>query len=185
MNPERDRVHANSQRWATSVETRLDALTSLVSWIWLALTALIVLTVVLRYVFGAGRVELEELEWHLYAVGFLMGIVACASHDRHVRVDVFRERMSTRTRAWVDLYGILLLQIPFLALVLWSALPFVVDSFAVGERSAAAGGLPYRWILKAFLPFSMLLLMMATSARLLRALDALSESRDDEPENVE
>ena len=166
-------MSADPLRWADRIEARLDRLTSLVSWLWLALIGLIVLTVVLRYAFGSGRVELEELEWHLYAVGFLMGIVACASHDRHVRVDVFRERMMPRTRAWVDLYGILLLQIPFLALVLWSALPFVADSFSVGERSSAAGGLPYRWILKAFLPISMLLLCGATGARLVRVFDSL------------
>ena len=166
-------MSAESLRWADRIETRMDRLTSLISWVWLALIALIVLTVVLRYAFGSGRIELEELEWHLYAIGFLMGIAACASHDRHVRVDVFRERMMPRTRAWIDLYGILLLQIPFLALVLWSAAPFVADSFAVGERSSAAGGLPYRWILKAFLPISVLLLSAATGARLIRVLDLL------------
>jgi len=120
-----------------------------------------------------GLIEFEELEWHLYAVGFLVGIFACASHDRHVRVDVFRERMSMRTRAWIDLYGILLLQLPFIALVLWSALPFVADSFVSGEQSAAAGGLPYRWLLKAFLPLSFIMLGMATFSRFLRVLEAL------------
>jgi TRAP-type mannitol/chloroaromatic compound transport system permease small subunit len=173
MKARRLRVSTDALLWAAWIESRLDRLTSFVSWIWLALIALIVLTVVMRYVFGSGRIEFEELEWHLYAVGFLMGIVACASHDRHVRVDVFRERMMPRTRAWVDLYGILLFQIPFLALVLWSALPFVADSFAVGERSSAAGGLPYRWVLKTFLPMSMLLLSVATGARLLRVFDSL------------
>jgi TRAP-type mannitol/chloroaromatic compound transport system permease small subunit len=158
---------------AARIEKRLDRVTDVVSWIWLALIAIIVLTVILRFVFGVGRIELEELEWHLYAVGFLTGIVACASHDRHVRVDVFRERMSSRLRAWVDFYGILLLQIPFLALVLWSAAPFVVESFANAERSAAAGGLPYRWALKAFLPVSMAALGVATAARLLRVFEAL------------
>ena len=151
-------------------ESRSDAglarLAGFVSWIWLVLMAVIVSAVVLRFVFGIGRIELEELQWHLYAVGFLMGIVACAVRDRHVRVDVFRERMSARTRAWIDLYGILLLQLPFLALVGWSALPFVIDSFAVGERSSSAGGLPYRWILKASLPIAFALLFVAALSKL-------------------
>jgi TRAP-type mannitol/chloroaromatic compound transport system permease small subunit len=166
-------VPSDSILIARRIEARLDWLAGCISWIWLALIALIVLTVVLRYVFGAGRIDLEELQWHFYAVGFLSGLFACAAHDRHVRVDVFRERMSPRTRAWVDLYGILLLQIPFLALVLWSAVPFVIESFIVNEQSASAGGLAYRWILKAFLPISIVLLAIATSTRLLRVLDAL------------
>lgn len=150
------------------LEVTLDLVTDLSSWVWLALIAVIVVAVVLRFVFSLGRIELEELQWHLYAVGFLMGIVACTGFDRHVRVDVFRERMSARLRDWIDFYGILLLQLPFLALVLWSALPFVVDSFVAGERSASAGGLPFRWILKSMLPISFVLLALATLSRLVR-----------------
>jgi TRAP-type mannitol/chloroaromatic compound transport system permease small subunit len=144
----------------------LDRLAGAISWIWLALIAVIVASVVLRFGFGGGRVELEELQWHLYAAGFLVGIVGCARHDRHVRVDVLRERMPPRNRAWVDLYGILLLQLPFVALVLWSAWPLVVASFETGERSDAAGGLPHRWILKAALPLAFGLLALATASRL-------------------
>ena len=133
-------------------ESALDRLGSLFSWVWIALIAVIVLAVVLRFAFSIGRIELEELQWHLYAFGFLAGIVACAGRDRHVRVDVFRERMTQRTRDWVDLYGVLLFQLPLIALVLWSAVPFVLESFASSEKSASAGGLPFRWILKAALP---------------------------------
>ena len=159
-------MSTDSGNKASRVEAGLDRIASAISWIWLALMAVIVVSVVLRFAFGIGRIELEELQWHLYAVGLLMGIVACANRDRHVRVDVFRERMSPRTRDWIDLYGMLLLQIPFLALVSWSALPFVADSFAVAERSASAGGLPFRWLLKSVLPISFALLFVATLSRL-------------------
>ncbi len=151
---------------ASRIEAVLDRITAAISWAWLALILVIVVAVVLRYAFGIGLIELEELQWHLYAFGFLMGLVACTTRDRHVRVDVLRERMSPRTRNWVDLYGILLLQLPFLVLVLWGALPFVADSFAVGERSASAGGLPFRWILKSVLPLSFALLCLATLSQL-------------------
>jgi TRAP-type mannitol/chloroaromatic compound transport system permease small subunit len=152
----------------TRLEIALDRIAAAFSWIWLALIGVIVTAVVLRFVFGIGRIELEELQWHLYAAGFLMGLVACATKDRHVRVDVLRERMSPRLRDWIDLYGILLLQFPFLILVFVSALPFVVDSFAVGERSASAGGLPFRWLLKSMLPFSFALLFVTASLQLTR-----------------
>ena len=155
------------------IERGLDRVADFVSWIWIVLVLLIVLTVIMRFVFGSGRIELEELQWHLYAVGFLTGIVGCTGQDRHIRVDVFRERMPERTRSWIDLYGILLLQIPFVLLVIWSAIPFVADSFASAERSSSAGGLPFRWLLKGFLPTSMLLLFLATSARLVRVWHAL------------
>ncbi len=157
------------------VEHGLDRLAAFLSWVWMALIVVIVLAVVLRFAFGIGRIELEELQWHLYAFGFLVGIVACAGRDRHVRVDVFRERMSPRTRDLIDLYGILLLQLPFLVLVLWSALPFVADSFAVGEESSSAGGLPFRWLLKSVLPLAFALLTLTTLSRLARVWRSLFE----------
>ena len=94
------------------VNALLDRIGDAISWIWIALIAVIVSAVVLRFVFGVGLIQLEELQWHLYAVGFLAGIVGCVIHDRHVRVDVLRDRMRPRTRDWVDFYGVLLFQLP-------------------------------------------------------------------------
>lgn len=139
----------------------LDGLVGAASWLWLVLVGVILAGVGLRTLLGISRIELEELQWHLYAFGFLAGIVGCALHDRHVRVDVFRDRMNARRRSWVDLYGLLLFELPFLALILWSALPLVVESFAVGERSSAPGGLGGRWLFKAALPVSAALVLVA------------------------
>lgn len=158
---------------ASRVDLLLDRAGAAISWIWLALIAVIVLSVVLRFVFGIGRIELEELQWHLYAVGFLGGIVGCAVRDRHVRVDVLRERMGPRTRQWVDFYGVLLFQIPLVLLVLWSALPFVAESFTTGEESASAGGLTHRWLLKAALPLAFAALGATSLARLRRLAHSL------------
>jgi TRAP-type mannitol/chloroaromatic compound transport system permease small subunit len=147
------------------VERGLDRLVTAASWIWLVLVGVIVAGVLLRTLFGVSRIELEELQWHLYAVGFLVGIVGCVIHDRHVRVDVFREGMPARRRDWVDLYGLLLFQLPFLVLVLWSGIPLVAESFATNERSSSAGGLSHRWILKSALPLTFALLLAASLAR--------------------
>ncbi|MFP6654783.1 MAG: TRAP transporter small permease subunit [Myxococcota bacterium] len=157
-----------SQDRETRIETLLDRIISVCSWVWLALIGVITSAVVLRFVFGIGSIELEEMQWHLDAAGFLVGIVACSRQNRHVRVDVLREKLSPRTRDWIDLYGILLLQLPFLTLVLISAAPFALDSFSVAERSASAGGLPYRWLLKGMLPISFGLLLLTTFSQLIR-----------------
>jgi TRAP-type mannitol/chloroaromatic compound transport system permease small subunit len=174
-------VNAEVPESSSRLEAVFDRITTLFSWVWLGLIGVIVTAVVLRYVFGIGRIEFEELQWHLYALGFLVGIFACTMRDRHVRVDVFRERMSQRTRDWVDLYGTLLLQLPFVMLVFWSALPFVADSFSVGERSSSAGGLPYRWVLKSVLPLSFALVWIATVSRLIKVWRRLfDDSESDE-----
>lgn len=75
------------------------------SWVWLALMVVIVLNVLLRYVFGEGRIELEELQWHLYAVGFMTALSLAVTTDDHVRVDLIHERLPLHLRAWIELYG--------------------------------------------------------------------------------
>ena len=156
----------------TRLSRRLEALVrrvgDLVSWLWLALLGVVVLNVLLRYAFGEGRIEFEEIQWHLYAVGFLVALSYAVVSDDHVRVDFLRRRMSPRLQGWVELYGILLLVLPFVALVLVYALPFVASSWQQAEVSAAPGGLPYRWAIKAMIPLSFGLLLLAALARLLR-----------------
>ena len=135
--------------------------------------AVIVLNVTMRYLFGEGRIEFEEIQWHLYAIGFLVGIATCMDSDDHVRVDVFHERMSLRSQAWVELYGLLLLFFPFVISVLSFSLPFVSYSFAIAEVSDAPGGLPFRWVIKSFLSLSMLLLIVGGISRLSRVTSYL------------
>ena len=138
------------------------------SWVWLLLLGVVVLNVTLRYVFSSGRIELEEAQWHLYAVGFLGALAYCVTNDSHIRVDALSERFSPRMRAWVDLYGILLLALPFCALVLYFSMPFVVESYSSGEISVSPGGLPGRFLIKSALPLSFLLLTLGFVARLMR-----------------
>lgn len=138
------------------------------SWLWLALMATILFNVVLRYAFGEGRIELEEIQWHLYAAGFLLGLAYAYQADTHIRVDVLHERMSPRTRAWIELYGIILFLLPFITVVLLFSVPFVITSLELGETSQAPGGLPLRWLIKAALPCGFGLLLAAAISRLSR-----------------
>ena len=136
------------------------------SWIWLLLLAVIMVNVVMRYFFNEGRIELEELQWHLYSVGFLIGMSYAYQADVHVRVDVLHERWSLRTQAWIELYGTLLLLLPFILLMVAYGIPFVQSSLAVDEVSSSPGGLPNRWLIKAALPLGFALLGIAVMARL-------------------
>ena len=161
--------------------TRLSAFTrrvyqrllKVLSWIWLVLTLVVVLNVTMRYVFGEGRIEFEEIQWHLYAIGFLIGLATCMDTDNHIRVDLFHARMNLRQQAWVEIYGLLLLFIPFAVTLLVFSIPFVAYSYQIAEVSDAPGGLPYRWVIKSFLPLSMCLMLLAAIGRLSRATSYL------------
>ena len=134
---------------------------------------IIVVNVVLRYAFSVGHIELEEIQWHIYSFGFLLGLSYAYQADSHIRVDVLHERWSPRTQAWVELYGTLLFLLPFVAVILIFSFPFVSTSFELGEISQSPGGLPYRWLVKAALPAGFLLLLLAVVSRLSRVCAVL------------
>ena len=141
-----------------------------VSWLVLAMVLIISYDVAMRYLFLDGSVALQELEWHLFALLFLLGGAYTFKHDSHVRVDIFYHSrwMDARRRAWVDLLGGLLLLLPFCLLIIISSLPFVANAYAMGEGSPDPGGLPYRFLLKAAIPLSFALLLLQGLAHMLR-----------------
>ena len=155
-------------RVSMTISRALQTMADALSWVWLVLIAVVVVNVTMRYAFGQGRVEFEEIQWHLYAAGFLLGLSACMDSDDHIRVDVLHERMSLRAQAWIELYGLLLLFFPFVVAVLLFSLPFVQYSFTIAEISDSPGGLPYRWAIKGVLTIGMVLLLIAGLGRLLR-----------------
>lgn len=165
---ERQRLALPHTNYSWPIDNFITRLGEWVSWIWLLLLSVIVLNVVMRYVFSQGRIEFEEIQWHLYAIGFLIGLSYCFVSDSHIRVDVLREKMSPALQAWIELYGTLLLLLPFIILVLVAAAPMVLYSIETSEVSEAPGGLPFRWVIKSFLIIGFLLMLLSLTARLSR-----------------
>ena len=140
------------------------------SWLVLALVLLICYDVAMRYVFQQGSVALQELEWHLFALIFLLGAAYTLKHDDHVRVDIlYRSRfVSDQQRAWISIFGTLFFLLPFCILILVTAWPFVENAFYYQEGSPDPGGLPYRFILKGSLLVAFTLLSLQGFADILR-----------------
>ncbi|MBU1449635.1 MAG: TRAP transporter small permease subunit [Proteobacteria bacterium] len=137
------------------------------------LVLVIVLQVILRYVFNSGMVMLEELEWHLYAVGILFGLSYCVTNGSHVRMDLISSRFSPRTREIIESLGILILLLPFVVAVFLHGMDFLGRSWVLNERSDAPLGLPFRWIIKSAIPLSFLMLGLAGLARLVRSFQII------------
>jgi len=161
-------VELPSTGFSRALDPWLERLGRCASWLWLLLLIVIVANVVLRYAFGQGRVEFEEIQWHLYAAGFLLGLSYALKDDAHIRVDLMHERFGPTLKAWIELYGILLLLLPFIAVVLIFSVSFVAASYQLGEVSPSPGGLPYRWAVKAMLPLGFSFLLLAALSRLTR-----------------
>ena len=144
-----------------------------VMWTNVILIGVIILQVILRYGFGHGLVLLEELQWHLYAVGIMFGASYSQMMDSHIRVDIIHARLSKKWRLRWDLFGIVFLLLPFIIVIFHQSIDFVYESFRVNERSDAPLGLPWRWAIKSVIPISFAMLGIATLARAARIISSL------------
>ena len=137
-----------------------DKIGHLVGW----MTTLMVLTVfydtVMRYAFNKGNVALQELEWHLFAIVFLLGAAYTLKEKGHVRVDILYVSLSKKTKAWIDFLGVFVFLIPFSVMVILSTRGFIMNSWAIREISPDPGGLPARYILKTMIPLGFSLLIV-------------------------
>ncbi|MBR9867162.1 MAG: TRAP transporter small permease subunit [Oceanospirillales bacterium] len=129
--------------------------------------------VVMRYLFNDVSIGLQELEWHLYASVFLLGVPYALKTGGHVRVDLIYERQTAKTKALIDMFGSLFLLMPFCALVAWYGVDFAKEAFVLGETSGDPGGLPYRWLIKAVIPFSFLAMLISGIGMFLKSLNIL------------
>ncbi|WP_417816161.1 TRAP transporter small permease subunit [Thalassospira alkalitolerans] len=132
----------------------------------LALVLVVGGNVLLRYVFNTGSVAMQELEWHLVSPIALLGMAYGLRHGGHVRVDFLYDRLSRRTRAGIDLFSALLMVV-LGAAVIWLSIPYVGQSIMMAEGSPDPGGLPYRFLLKAFIPIGFGLLFVQAIAQAL------------------
>ncbi len=147
----------------------------MISWCVLLMVLVIGYDVSMRFFFQIGSVVLQELEWHLFAVIFLLGASYTLKQDGHVRVDIFYQskKLTDIHRAWLDLLGTLFFLFPFCALIIFTSWDFVASAYVISEGSPDPGGLPYRFLLKAAIPLGCALLMMQGAAIILKSIDTI------------
>ena len=117
---------------------------------WLAVALVLVqfCVVVLRYAYGSSFVWMQEGVIYLHAFLFMLAIGYAYLLDAHVRVDFFYAGWSERTKAWVDLAGVVVAVLPFCWLLVWASWGYVARSFMMGEGPMQVGGLPLQPYLK-------------------------------------
>lgn len=113
------------------------------AWLTLAMVLVTVVIVVMRYVFNAGLIWMQESLTWMHAVVFMLGAAWTLERDEHVRVDVFYRGMSERRRALVNLFGVLLFVAPLCAMIFLESVPYVLRAWEIREVSRDTGGLPY------------------------------------------
>ncbi|MFD2738787.1 TRAP transporter small permease subunit [Sulfitobacter aestuarii] len=150
----------------------------LFSWLSLGIVLVCFTVVVQRYVFAVSYVWMQDL--YIWLNGAMFTAVAgfALLKDDHVRVDIFYRPARIRTRALVDLIGVIFFLMPFAWVVYVYALPFVQRSWAYKEGSANVGGMPGLFILKSFIIVFVALLALQGVAMICRSLLVLGGRRD-------
>lgn len=139
-----------------------------IGWCYVLLILVIILQIVLRKGFSSGMIALEELQWHLYAIGVMFGLSYAQTTNSHVRVDLFYSHFRQRTKRLVEIIGILTLVLPFIGIIFFHSIDFFYDAYRINEGSPSPSGLPYRWIIKGVIPLTFALLALAVLSRLYR-----------------
>jgi TRAP-type mannitol/chloroaromatic compound transport system permease small subunit len=147
----------------------IDKIGRVTGWTSFALVCVMAFNVLLRYLFRTGSVAMQELEWHLMAPICLLGLSYAIRHDGHVQVDIFFGRFPESVRRVITLVSMLCV-VAVVAILLKLSIPYVMQSYSIGEISPDPGGLTHRWILKSMLPLGFTLLLVQSVGSALRAL---------------
>lgn len=153
-----------------------------ISWLNFLLMLLVCFDVINRYLFNYTASWINELQWHFFALIFLLGAGFAFKNDQHVRVDLFYTSFSAKDKARVNFWGSLIFLLPWSFILCYFAFGFAWESYLDGEISAEPGGLPARFIIKFAIFAGMFLLFLQGVATLIHSLGTILEKEPDELE---
>lgn len=162
--------------FSNGVDAVLGAIARATGWCFILMVIVICFDVISRkfgfqlVLFGIdlGSTRLQEMEWHLQSFLFLTWIGFCYVRNAHVRIDVFTGNLSPRSQAWLELFGCIVFALPYVLVALPHSWDFFTRAWFQNEASAAPNGLPWRWIVKGFLFYcfvSILVSVLSVAAR--------------------
>ena len=139
------------------------------SWLILFMTLIAFSVALLRYFFNIGFVWMQESYIWMHGLVFLLGSAYTLLDDKHVRVDIFYDKFSIKTKAIIQIITILFFVIPLSTLIVVEGLPFVEMSFLQNESSGDPGGLCCRWIIKSSMVVGFLVVLIQSITELKKA----------------
>ncbi len=148
-------------------------LSRLASWLVFLACAISAGNALIRYTFSIGSNAWLELQWYLFAGTVFFGAPLLLKVNEHVRVDVIYGSRSGRTKAWIDLLGLIVFFMPVCVAMVLLSLNFVHDSWVQKEISSSAGGL-IRWPVKMLIPVGFALLALQGVAEIIKRIAFLA-----------
>ena len=96
-----------------------------------------------------------------------MGAAQVLRVNEHVRVDVIYGTLKARSRAYIDLFGLIFFLMPAMTLFCYLSWPLFVQMLLSGEGSPNAGGL-IRWPAMMTLPLGFALMVFQGLAEIIK-----------------
>ncbi len=159
----------------------IDTITKNIGFIASILTLFLALLVsydaIMRYLFSEGSIALQEVEWHIFDIIFLLGLSYALKHDKHVRVDIFFVNYSSQTKAIIQIISMIFLLIPFSLFFLQGSFDMTVQSFLQNEISSDPGGLKYRFIIKSVLFLVFILLVTQAISEIIKSYSKIKNKK--------
>ena len=152
------------------INKSVDIIGRIISFIFLLMVFNVLYDVIMRYFFHNSSVGMQEMEWHLFSIMILFGVGYALKEEAHVRVDFLYDRFSTKTKAYINLFGTLFFLLPVALLIIFGSYEFVMDAYTTNEISEDPGGLPYRWLIKAMIPFGFVFLIFSAVGYILKQI---------------
>ena len=152
------------------------------AWLYWLVAAAVLLkfsTVAMRYLFSATSIKLQDSVIYAHATLFMLMVGYAFLKDDHVRVDMFYARMSARSRAIVDLIGVLFGIVPLCIILGWFSTRYVSEAWRIREGALFFGGLPYTYLLKTVVLGFVVLLLVQGVAIALRCIAVIGGTKVD------
>ena len=147
---------------------------------WLILVAVLVSAgnAIIRKIFNMSSNAWLEAQWYLFGAAFMLAAAYTLSQNEHIRIDVVYGKFSRRTQHWIDLFGHVFFLMPFVLLMTYYLIPYVLMSVRSQEGSSSAGGLIV-WPAKAILLAGFVLLALQGVSEIIKKVAIMTGNMDD------
>lgn len=136
----------------TYIADKIDSLNRLighsVSYFTLFMVLAMFLNVVLRYAFNLNLIWQQELVGFMHSIVFLAAAGYTLLDEKHVRVDIFYQQSSNKTKAYIDLVGVLIFLLPVSISIAYLSYDFIINSWSIEESSPEYNGMAGVFLLK-------------------------------------
>ncbi|WP_029004374.1 TRAP transporter small permease subunit [Azorhizobium doebereinerae] len=150
-----------------------------VAWLILAAVLVSALNAIVRKLFDVSSNSWLELQWVLFAAVFLMCSPWTLMDNEHIRIDIINSRLRKKVRDGIDIFGTIFFLMPFAIVLLYTSIPFALNSYRINEQSLNAGGLP-QWPAKLLVPIGFALLLIQAVSELIKRV-AIFTGRMEDP----